>query len=340
MGKKNKMLPMTGNSRQFFDSLELNDLTFMDYRRRFMKIALSMFEWVNLPETMDARWLEYCLYLYGECALFKDNEYGFINTQCNASGKINIYGLPVILNCYSFGLQRKRLLYTGLETIPNRPEIDKLKENQAILVMNDWQRTPTAPTMDLFAYRLYECERTVDVNIKNMKLPLIIRTTEKLKHSFEQLYNKIDGNQPALMVDKGTFDEDNIKILNTNVEFIADKVMLYKKQIWNEALTFLGINNILEDKKERLITDETSANNELINLNLQSYLAPRQKACEQFNKFYNLSDDKKISVRVRSDLKNIIKQAMSVVSDFEDIEDVKNIEVKEEKENGNIYNKT
>ena len=37
------------------------------------------------------------------------------------------------------------------------------------------------------------------------------------------------------------------------------------------------------DKKERLITDEANSNNELINLNLQSYLAPRQEACKQFN---------------------------------------------------------
>lgn len=72
------------------------------------------------------------------------------------------------------------------------------------------------------------------------------------------------------------------------------------------------------DKKERLIQDEANSNNELINLNLQSFLAPRELACKQFNeKFGFTGTDKEISVRVRSDLLNIIKREQSVVKDFD-----------------------
>ena len=93
--------------------------------------------------------------------------------------------------------------------------------------------------------------------------------------------------------------------------------MEYKKEIWNEALQFLGINSLQTEKKERLITDEASSNNELINLNLQSMLIPRQEACKQFNKLFGLEGtDKEISVRVRSDLYNIIKQEESVITDY------------------------
>lgn len=79
------------------------------------------------------------------------------------------------------------------------------------------------------------------------------------------------------------------------------------------------------DKKERLITDEANSNNELINLNLQSYLAPRLEACRQFNeKFGLVGTDKEISVRVRSDLHNIIKNAQSVVNDYKKNLDLEN----------------
>ena len=89
------------------------------------------------------------------------------------------------------------------------------------------------------------------------------------------------------------------------------------------------------DKKERLITDEANSNNELINLNLQSYLAPRQLACKQFNEKFGLTGtDKEISVRVRSDLHNIIKNAQSVVNDFKEMTNIENIETKEGEENG------
>ena len=92
---------------------------------------------------------------------------------------------------------------------------------------------------------------------------------------------------------------------------------VYKEQIWNEALQFLGINTLTTEKKERLITDEASANNEVINMNLQSFLAPRLQACKEFNEKFGLTGtDKEISVRVRSDLYNIIKQEMSITTDM------------------------
>ena len=92
--------------------------------------------------------------------------------------------------------------------------------------------------------------------------------------------------------------------------------MDYKKQIWNEALEFLGVNTLQTEKKERLITDEASSNNELINLNLQSMLIPRQEAAEQFNKLFGLTGDKAVKVRVRSDLYNIIKKEESTITDI------------------------
>lgn len=88
------------------------------------------------------------------------------------------------------------------------------------------------------------------------------------------------------------------------------------------------------DKKERLITDEANSNNELINLNLQSFLAPREQACKQFNEKFGLTGtDKEISVRVRSDLHNIIKNEQSIIKDY--VKDVKNLEdIKEGEEIG------
>jgi hypothetical protein len=152
----------------------------------------------------------------------------------------------------------------------------------------------------------------------------------------ENLINQIDENKPAIFGKKelkSSLDE-NLSVLNTKAEFLADKLMDYEKEIWNQALSFLGINN-LNEKKERMVTDETNSNNELINLNLQSYLVPRKKACEQFNKLFGLTGDKAIDVRVRSDLYNVIKQEESIISDYNkdgiiDDKDVK--DVKEEDE--------
>ena len=293
---------------RFLDSALMNSETYFDYVERFKKICLSMFEWVNLPDSMNARYLEECLYYKGQASLLKDELYGFINTQCASNGYLNIYGLPTSLNCYSYQYNSIRNLYTGL---------DGTEDKDCILVMNNWQRIPTASTIELFCQRLAEAEMTAQVNIKAQKTPVLIVVDENQRLMMENLYSQYDGNRPFIMGDKNQVGDGVVKSINTGAPFIADKIMEYKKQIWNEALQFLGINTLQTEKKERLITDEASSNNELINLNLQSMLIPRQEACKQFNKLFGLEGtDKEISVRVRSDLFNIIKQEESIITDY------------------------
>ena len=292
---------------RFLDNALLNTQTYYDYLERFKKICLSMFEWVNLPESMNARYLEECLYYKGQAALLKDNNFGFINTQAASNGYMNIYGLPTSLNCYSYGYSEYRNLYTGLEGT---------EDKDCVLVMNNWQRVPTAATIELFCERLAEAEQVASINIKAQKTPVLIVVDENQRLMMENLYAQYDGNRPFIFGDKNQLSENAIKAISTGAEFVADKVMDYKKAIWNEALTFLGINNLSNEKKERLITDEAASNNELINLNLQSMLIPRQEAAKQFNKLFNLTGDKAISVRLRSDLFNIIKQEESVITDY------------------------
>ena len=316
---------------EFKDALELNNATFNDYLNRFKRIALSMFEWVNLPSSMDARYLEKCLFYNGQAALLKDKTYGFINTKAAANGYVNIYGLPTKINCFSYSYQSIRTLYTGLNENLTPAQMEYQKNNECILVMNNEDRLPTAGSLELFAWRLYNADRTCDVNITAQKTPVLIVTDEKQRLTMMQMYNQYNGNQPFIFGDKNLLT-DGIKLeaIRTESPYIVDKITDYKKEIWNEALTFLGINNIARDKKERLTENESSENNELVNLNLQAMLIPRIRACKQFNEKFGLTGtNKEISVRVRSDLYNIIKQEESVISDYIDngrIDNPSNIE--------------
>lgn len=302
--KKNNLVKIP-NNREFLESAELNSLTYIDFLERFQRIALSMFEWVNLPNSMDSRYLERCLYFYGQASLLLDPKYGYINTKCSSNNKVNIYGLPTELKCYSYEYNTSRLLYTGLKS-------EEAKKKECILVMNNWNKTPTVQSMRLFAQRLYEAERSSDVNIRAQKYPLILITPENKRLSMENIYSQLDGNKPAIMVNKENYEPNSIQAIKTDSPFVADKLQEYKMRIWNEALTYLGINNIALEKKERLVTGETSENNEVINMNLWSMLAPRKEGCKKFNELF----DENIDVRVRSDLYNVIKTEMSSVSDL------------------------
>ena len=307
------------NNYEFIDSAVLNNETFQDYLYRFRKLALARFKW-TLPKTMSEQWLEKSLNELGMAAFLKDKEYGFINTKCCSSGDLNIYGLPTRLNCYSFSYQSIRKLYTGLAG-KSEEQRKQYETNECILIPNNWDFIPTDTTLILFAYRLYQADRTCDVNINAMRTPVLILVNQSQKLAMENLYLQYEGNRPVIFGDQDSLSPDTIRSIRTDAPFLCDKIMQYKKQIWNEALTFLGINNIVEDKKERLITDEAASNNELINLNLLSYLEPRQEACKQFNEKFGLTGTKdEIKVQVSSDLHNLIKENESIVLKYQETE--------------------
>lgn len=321
---------LVGNRQaKFKDYMYVNDDTYVDFLERLKKIAISMFEWVNLPDSMDARYLELCLYYFGQAALLKNDKDIFINTKACSAGQLNIYELPTEINCYSVKFNTTKKQYDGFAI----NDINKINPSDyCVYVLNNQNRCATAWTLELFAYRLYLAQRTADVNITVNKMPFIVGVPENQRLTMENLINQIDENRPAVFGTKelASTIKDDLRVLPTNPPFVADKLNDYKKEIWNEALTFLGINN-LGEKKERLISDETNSNNELINLNLQSYLTPRKEACKRFNTLFGLEGDKAIDVKVRSDLYNIIKQEESVVADYNadgkvDFEDVKEIE--------------
>lgn len=324
MARKVKTIPRPRGIRE--DALTLNNDTFDDYCGRFYKIATSIFEWVNLPESMDGEYLEHCLFYKGMAGMLKTEEYGFINTKATASGDFNIYGRPTQLNCYSYSFNEIRKVYNGLIADAEGRTQDEYSE--CILVRNTILAKPTFASMRLFALRLTELERTMDTNVKRCKEPYILKGNKQQELTMRQVFTDLDNNVPAMIVDKNGLDLKDIDSIPLKVDFLGNDMMQYKKEIMNEALTVLGINN-LGEKRERLISDETNSNNELINMNLMSYLTPRKRACDEFNEKYGFKGtDKEIDVRVRSDLDNIIKREMSSIKDVGGVQ----IEEKEEAE--------
>lgn len=304
MAKNRKPIFNKRSNGQYIENEVLNDSTFAHYLKCFKLLCLSVFEWKDLPDGMDSRFLEEVLYYNGIATLLYDEELGFINTACAYSGNLNIYGLPTAFNCYSYGFHSIRKLYTGLNN-------EEAKKSDCIMVLNAQDRESTYASMELFAYRMYKAERVSDININAQKTPILLYADEKTKLSMQNAYAQYDGNAPVIVGKKGQFDSSDITSISTNADFVADKIQDYKKEVWNELLTFLGINN-LNEKKERMVSDETNQNNELINLMLQARLIPRQEACRQFNELFGTN----ISVRVRSDLSNVIKNMESIVSDY------------------------
>lgn len=260
----------------------LNDITYTNYYYRLMLIARSLFKWNNLPNNIDEKWIEKYLFTEGACLFFKHPELGFMVTKFADQGKLNYYDEPTTVRAYA----------TDFISIERDNNVD------SIIIRNNDDMIPTFPTIQIYSAKLTDIERTIDTNLASQKMPFVITCSDKQRLSFKQAIKSRDENIPVIYGDKN-LDINDIKVLKTDAPIIFDKLQVQKMNVWNECLTFLGINNANTNKRERLITNEVDANDQMIQANEDVMLKSRQKACELINNMFGLN----ISVERRSGIK-------------------------------------
>lgn len=268
-------------------AMAVNNTTYNDYYDRLKIIATSLFIWDGLDDVAGygaSRFLEIALYEDGKACFLKHPTRNYMALRVNPNDKPNIYDIPTKVTAYSFEFN------------------EQFDIEDVVYIMNNNLLKPTFETLQLFAYRLYDTERTIDVNLIAQKTPILIEGDTKTILTLKNVYMQYSGNTPFIFGSK-QFDLNNrLSVLNTNAPYLVDKLELHKHEIWNEALTYLGINNANTDKKERLITDEVNSNNELINYYLNCFYTTRKQACDKINEKYGLN----IKLRLNKDVLDLI----------------------------------
>lgn len=271
-----------------WDSAIENNITYIDYYTRLKELALNVFEWHNLPDTIDERFLELTLYEMGYCLYFNDENIGNLALTCTIGGELSVYRIPVFRNAYSVNGYYK-----------------ECTSKDSVLIFNNYLHTPTDLTIRLYAKRLYEIQRTIDVNVVSQKTPILILTDEKERLTMKNVYMQYDGNQPVIY-GSNSFDPSRMQVLKTDAPYVSDKLIILLHQVWNEALTFLGIENSNTDKRERLVSDEVSANYGHIEAQRNVMLNARKQACDKINRMFGTD----ISVSFRSNMKTLVNGNM------------------------------
>lgn len=275
---------MSKSLKRRWQSAELNNKTYSDYYNRLMELALNVFEWENLPPSVDERFIELTLYEIGYCLYFNDEIIGNLALTCTIGGQLDVYRIPLLRRAYAVNGYNKMC-----------------SAKDSVLIFNNYLHTPTQLTIELFARRLYEIERAIDINIKAQKTPTLILSSEQQRLTMKNLYMQYDGNEPFIFGDKN-LDIEGIKSLKTDAPFVADKLEILKHQIWNEALTFCGIENSNQDKKERLVSDEVGSNYGNIEAQRNVMLSARKQAVKKINSMFGT----KIDVHFRSNLATMV----------------------------------
>lgn len=259
--------PLT-KQKQRWETQCINQRTFIDYLTRLQEMSLNIFEWKNLPDSVSERFLELSLCTTGMCIYFNDPLIGDLALTCMIGGPLDVYRIPI-----------KRTAYAA-----NGYQAELTNKN-SILIFNNYLHTPTMETLVLFSRRLYEIERTIEINVKAQKTPVLITCEESQELTIKNLYAKWDSHEPVIAKLKNS-DLNPISVVKTDAPFVADKLEALKKQIWNEAMSFLGIENVVSEKRDRLVSDEVMVN--LGGVEAQRYvmLNARREAAKKINNMF------------------------------------------------------
>ena len=256
--------------RDFWESAAMNTGTYRQYYNRLVELAISMFEWKNLPDTVDPRFLELCLFTDGQVVFFNDPDLGYLTLQNACNGGFNVYRIPVKRRAYAVNGYQK-----------------DLSDKDSVIIFNNYLHTNSQLDAAMFARRLSDLDRSIDVNAKAQKTPILITCDETQRLTMQNLYMQYDGNMPFIFANK-SLNTNQVQAIKTDAPYVADKLYQLKTQIWNEALTYLGISNINVQKKERLITDEVTRNQGGTIASRYSRLNARRDACKQINAMFGL----------------------------------------------------
>ena len=263
---------MSRRNKMFWESGVLNNATYLQYYHRLTELAISMFEWKNLPDTVDPRYMELGLFAQGQMVFFEDDGgLGFLSLHNAMGGALDVYGIPTTRNAYA----------------PNG-YTKSLTAEDSVIIFNNYLHTNSMLDIQMFARRLYNIDRAIDVNANAQRTPVLINCDESQRLTLLNVYKQWTGNEPIIMGTK-ELGKNPLSVLNTGAPFVADKLYTLKTQLWNEALTYLGISNINIQKKERLITDEVTRNQGGTIASRYSRLESRREACKKINAMFGLN---------------------------------------------------
>lgn len=253
--------------KKLINSQLTNMKTYLMYREEMLTLAENVFEFKNLPEFIDVSYLNKTLLRNGSIAFFMDEVLGLIALPYDVIGNFDIYGRPLNI----------------MARAANGTYYKKLTRDEFVIMYDNNGRYPIFLDICQMAERIALSKRTIDVNIVQQRTPRIWKTSQDKKRTLQDMLSNIDGMEENIATYE-SIDIDDMNVVLAPAPFVADKIDLHLDKEWSEFYRLIGVANLVEQKKERMIRDEMSASQGGTIASRFSRFEPRKRAIEEINK--------------------------------------------------------
>lgn len=250
--------------------LKLHELM---YQRVLTELVLHRFEWSDVPDSVDVRFLELGLMRRGSMVFFQHPVHDrFLVSEAAHTGYVNHYDNPTSFTVIANRMDRVKL-QAGTECVP---------------IWNNYLRTPDFDIIGVFAYKLASIDIDIEMSADNLRQTNIVAVPDGQRLSWMNLVRQRKMGEPTIF---GHSELDVSAMTSLDIQGdpdALDKLLIAKTKVMNDCMTMLGIDNANVDKKERLVTEEVTANHEQVDSMLNIALKSRREAVDQINDVFEL----------------------------------------------------
>lgn len=262
------------------------------YRRVLSELAINRFKWSGLPDSVDPRFLEVTLFQNALSVFYYDmdpNVNAFLALEGGGTGRPNMMDNPTAFRVFRNPLPTR--------TYP------------ASMVVPIWANTSRTPDLDIvnyYAARMARWDTTLEINAINARQTKIVASDENGRLSAQNFNKQVYEGVPTIYVNTGSDLAGNTSVLDLGIDLMGlEKLSIVRSRIWSECMNMLGINGASTEKKERVVQDEVSQNDDQVQSARNVALNERQRAAYMINQKWGLS----VSVDFKSDLDGVLDSA-------------------------------
>lgn len=243
-----------------------NYKTYLMYFRRMLSLAENVFEFENLPNSfIDVSYINRKLVRAGSIAFFKDEVMGLIALPYSVIGKLDVYGRPMQIEVHGDNSYRRIL-----------------NQKDFVIMYDNTQKFPIVIDISQMAERMALCVRTNDINLVHQRTPRIWKTPQDKVDSLKKTLDEIDAMTEDIVGYDGTEIAD-MNVVLAPAPYVVDKIDMHIHALWAEFYSMIGVANLQEQKRERVIMDEMVASQGGTIASRFSRFEPRERAIREIN---------------------------------------------------------
>lgn len=250
--------------------LKWEDLYFY-YFKTFVGIAQIVFEYENMPDSVNIEYMEKRFLYDGYCFFFKDPVLDYL-TLGGSFRDLDVYGWPS-----KFEARGQDGYYFNAE----------LDYTNCVMMYDNIERYPILFNLSLIANRLADMVIAMQANIRKQKTPYLISADEDTLLSIQNILRDINANLPEVIVKTG-FNKEDLTVWNLTAPLIVKDIREEFNACFNEGLTYIGIPNVQMQKRERMISDEVNRSLGGVEANSYRRFQARLYAFDKVNKMFGL----------------------------------------------------